>query len=122
MRRTFVIAATMVLLALALQNGQAQDPWQQIIPRMSFGYGGLLSVYWSPINGQIAAASESGFQFYNENMTLEGERRFDERASSVPLFSPDMRYVAVEEYSGLIIRDAASWQPILALGDYAAPS
>ncbi len=28
------------------------------MPRASF-YGGLLSVYWSPLNGQLAAANET---------------------------------------------------------------
>lgn len=30
------------------------------MPRASFGYDRLLAVYWSPLNGQLAAASETG--------------------------------------------------------------
>ncbi|MCQ3931336.1 MAG: hypothetical protein DPW16_12840 [Chloroflexi bacterium] len=103
-------------------TAQSNDAWSQIVPRASFGYGGLLSVYWSPLSGQLAAASETGFQFWNENLELEGERRFDEPAFGPVLFSPDMRYVAVEQDGGLIIRQTRDWAPVLALGQFGSPS
>ncbi|MBZ0307507.1 MAG: hypothetical protein K8I82_15685, partial [Anaerolineae bacterium] len=123
MRRLSTLFSLIFLLAI-LQSSQAQtgSPWEQVIPRASFGYGGLQSVYWSPVNGQLAAVSESGFQFYSENLELEGERRFETPLQGRALFSPNMRYAAVEEFGGLLIRDTTTWQPVLALGSFAYPA
>ncbi len=112
------------LLTLIIHTpSHAQDnPWTRIIPRASFGYGNLSSVYWSPLNGQLAVASETGFQFYDENMLLQGERRFDEPYQGRVIFSPDMNYVAIEEGYALLVRDTQTWEPLLALSDYSAPS
>ncbi len=103
-------------------HAQSTNSWSQIIPRVGFGYGGLSTVYWSPLNGQLGVASESGLQFYNADMHLEAERRFASSTPSSVLFSPDMAYVALYEANGLIIRDTQAWEPILALGQFRAPS
>lgn len=103
-------------------SAQGNNPWSQLIPRAGFGYGGLLTVEWSPLNGQLAAVSERGFQFYDEALTLQGERRFESTYSGMAVFSPDMAYVAMEEEGGLIIRNTATWEPVLALGSYGYPS
>jgi WD40 repeat protein len=117
----------LVLIISLLPNYQASiaqesNAWNRIIPKASFGYGGLLSVYWSPLNGQLVAVSEAGFQFYNQNIQLEGERRFSEPANHLSLFSPNMELVAVQEADGLIVRETDTWQPVLALAQHASPS
>lgn len=103
-------------------SAQSSDPWSRLIPRTSFGYGALRNVYWSPLNGQLAVTSEHGIQFFNENLVIEAERRFDYPFNGFIRFSPDMRYVALEENGILVVRDTATWQPLLALQQYAAPS
>ncbi len=97
---------------------QDTNPWDQVVPLATFGYGNLNSVAWSPLNGQLVTVSESGFQFYNENLTLEGERRFPNGVPGTILFSPNVAYVALQESAGLIIRDTQTWQPVLGISDY----
>lgn len=121
MRRLSLLFGFLILFIHSSQ-AQTHNPWEQVIPKASFGYGGLQSVYWSPLNGQLAAVSESGFQFYSHELELEGERRFEVPLEGQVLFSPDMRYAAVEEFGGLLVRDTTTWQPVLALGSYAYPA
>lgn len=127
MKRSIISLIVLVFLLgtvvpITHTSAQLDNPWADVVPRASFGYGGLLSVYWSPLNGQLAAASETGFQFYNADMELEGERRFDEPINGAVLFSLDMNYVAIQEYNGLVIHNTRTWEPVLALGQYGGPS
>jgi WD40 repeat protein len=118
--------ASIVFLMIFSGNLLAQhtpdSDWQQVIPIAQFGYGGLLSVYWSPLTGQLAAASERGLQFYDANLTLQAERRFGNTPNQGAIFSPDMRYAALREAQGLIVRDTTTWLPILALSSSAEPT
>jgi WD40 repeat protein len=117
----------LVLVFVLSMRASAQDapasPWQDVVPVARFGYGGLLSVYWSPVTGQLAAVSERGLQFYDSDLTLQAKRRFEESTpNNGTIFSPDMHFVALVEERGLIVRDTTSWEPILALDSFSAPS
>ena len=101
-------------------HAQETNSWSGVVPVRSFGYGSLTAVYWSPVNGQLAVASDSGLQFFNEALTLEGERRFQDSASAES-FSPNIQYVALYEADGLIVRDTNTWEPKLALDVFVTP-
>lgn len=125
MRR--VLACCLLLLTFILSsNGLAQDkivsPWEEVVPTARFGYGSLLSVYWSPLTGQLAASSERGLQYYDEDLTIQGERDFGDTPNQGVIFSPDMRFVALQEAQGLIVRNTYTWEPIVALNTFTAPS
>lgn len=51
------------LVFLLTGSVAAQDTpslWEQVKPVAQFGYGSLLSVYWSPLTEQLAAAGDGG--------------------------------------------------------------
>jgi WD40 repeat protein len=120
----FLIPFAIIMIFVPWQHGQAQvgEPWGDVVRVASFGYGSMLSVNWSAENGQLAVSSETGFQFYDEAMVLQAERRFEIPLYEPALFSPDFQLVAMPEPEGLIIRDTRTWQPIFTLTNYAAPS
>ena len=108
MRRIGLIVLSITLLVILKSSlAQSGSAWEQVVPRLTFGYGGLVGVSWSPINGQLAAVSESGFQFYNQDMLLQGERRFNEPQRRTVVFSPNMRYVALEDFGALVVHQAS---------------
>lgn len=114
----FMLALSFIL-SPARVLAQADSPWQKVMPVARFGYGGLLSVDWSPITGQLAAASERGLQFYDPDLTLQARR---DTPNAGAILSPDMRFVAMVEERGLIVRNTTSWEPVLALESLVAPS
>lgn len=119
---SFFLFVVFILNTFGSLKAQGIAGWEQVVPLASFGYGQAHAVNWSPRTGQLVVASETGLQFYNENLVLEGERRFAEPYTGNLYFSPDMHYVALEEMGGLVIRATDTWQPVLALGTYRSPS
>ena len=117
-----LVLLTCIFSSNSLAQNETASPWDEVIPTARFGYGSFLSVYWSPLTGQLAASSERGLQHYDSDLTIQGGRVFGDTPNQGVIFSPDMRFVALQEAQGLIVRNTDTWEPIIALNTFTAPS